>query len=155
MLITERLWAWCRYACFYITRTCFNYVNPIMLKDASLGIDLTAIGFISSLLPIAYAFSKGISGFLGSTTSSRVLLAGGLAATGVACLGFGFGNSPLWFAAFWTVNGLLQVCLPSLGSDHPTASHCCRFCFIVHVRCVSPSSAVVCRAWVRLLAPSC
>jgi sugar phosphate permease len=81
-----------------------------MLKDAALGMDLTAVGFISSLLPIAYAFSKGISGFLGSTTSSRLLLSGGLAATGIACLGFGFGNSVLWFSAFWTLNGLLQVC---------------------------------------------
>lgn len=98
-----------RYACFYVTRTCFNYVNPLMLKDAALGVDLTAVGFISSLLPIAYAFSKGISGFLGSTMSPRLLLSGGLAATGLTCLGFGFGQGVTWFAAFWTLNGLLQV----------------------------------------------
>lgn len=92
-----------------MTRTCFNYVNPLMLKDAALGVDLTAVGFISSLLPIAYAFSKGISGFLGSTMSPRLLLSGGLAATGLTCLGFGFGQGVTWFAAFWTLNGLLQV----------------------------------------------
>jgi sugar phosphate permease len=99
----------CRYACFYITRTCFNYVNPVMLKDAGIGVDLTVVGFISSLLPIAYAFSKGISGFLGSTMSPRLLLSMGLASTGLACAAFGFGNSVPWFATFWSLNGLLQV----------------------------------------------
>jgi sugar phosphate permease len=99
----------CSYACFYVTRTCFNYVNPIMLKDESINLTLTAVGTISSLLPIAYAFSKGLSGFLGSALSPRLLLATGLSATGLCCLAFGFGSSALWFMAFWTLNGLLQV----------------------------------------------
>jgi sugar phosphate permease len=89
-----------------------------MLNDAALGMDLTAVGFISSLLPIAYAFSKGISGFLGSTTSPRLLLSGGLAATGIAVLGFGCGNGVVWFALFWTLNGLLQVSTPPPLQPH-------------------------------------
>ena len=80
-----------------------------MLKDASLGLDLALVGVLTSFLPIAYAFSKGISGILGSTTSPRKLLSFGLAATGLACLAFGFGNSYIWFAAFCSINGLLQV----------------------------------------------
>ena len=96
-----------------------------MLKDASLGIDLTTIGFVSSLLPIAYAFSKGISGFLGSTTSPRLLLSGGLAATGVACLAFGAGNTALWFSAFWTINGLLQVRRAHIDHPHTRAAAQC------------------------------
>ena len=99
----------CRYACFYVTRTCFNYVNPMMLKDSAIGLDLTAVGTISSLLPIAYAFSKGLSGFLGSALSPRLLLSVGLSATGLCCFAFGFGNSVTWFSAFWILNGLLQV----------------------------------------------
>lgn len=99
----------CRYASFYVTRNCLNFVNPIMLKDPALGLNLTMIGGITSLLPIAYAFSKGISGFLGSTMSPRLLLSLGLASTGVACLAFGAGSAPLWFATFWAMNGLLQV----------------------------------------------
>lgn len=98
-----------RYACFYVTRNCLNFVNPMMLKDASLGLDLTIVGGITSLLPVAYAFSKGFSGLLGSTLSPRLLLAGGLGATGIACAAFGFGSSPTWFAVFWAMNGLLQV----------------------------------------------
>jgi sugar phosphate permease len=86
-----------------------NFVNPLMLKDPTLGVNLTMIGGITSLLPVAYAFSKGISGFLGSTMSPRLLLSFGLASTGLACLGFGIGSAPLWFAVFWALNGLLQV----------------------------------------------
>ena len=85
-------------------------MNPVMLKDPTLGLNLTLIGGITSLLPIAYAFSKGISGFLGSTMSPRLLLSFGLASTGLACLAFGAGSAPLWFAVFWAMNGLLQVC---------------------------------------------
>lgn len=99
---------WVGYASFYITRNALNFVNPIMLQDASLGLDLTMVGSLTSLLPIAYAFSKGLSGVLGSTTSPRVLLAAGLASTAAACLAFGAGSSYLWFAIFWTANGLLQ-----------------------------------------------
>jgi hypothetical protein len=80
-----------------------------MLKDPSLGLNLTIIGGITSLLPVAYAFSKGISGFLGSTMSPRLLLSFGLASTGFACLAFGMGSHPTWFAFFWAINGLLQV----------------------------------------------
>lgn len=99
----------CRYASFYVTRNCLNFVNPLMLKDPSLGLNLTIIGGITSLLPVAYAFSKGISGFLGSTMSPRLLLSVGLASTGVACAAFGLGSHPTWFAIFWAMNGLLQV----------------------------------------------
>lgn len=81
-----------------------------MLKDSAIGLDLTAVGTISSLLPIAYAFSKGLSGFLGSALSPRLLLSVGLSATGMCCFAFGFGNSVTWFSAFWILNGLLQVC---------------------------------------------
>ena len=81
----------------------------MMLQDKAIALNLTQVGTISSLLPIAYAFSKGLSGFLGSTLSPRLLLSTGLASTGLCCLAFGFGNGVTWFAAFWLLNGLLQV----------------------------------------------
>jgi MFS transporter, OPA family, sugar phosphate sensor protein UhpC len=93
----------------------------MMLKDASLGLNLTIIGGITSLLPVAYAFSKGISGFLGSTMSPRMLMSFGLGSTGLACLAFGMGSHAAWFAAFWAINGLLQVCSPRLNRPSSSA----------------------------------
>ncbi len=54
-------------------------------------------------------FSKFISGVLGARASPRVILGGGLMATAVVNIGFGFGASYVWFLCFWALNGLLQV----------------------------------------------
>ncbi len=54
-------------------------------------------------------FSKFISGVLGARASPRVILGGGLIATAVVNIGFGFGASYVWFLCFWALNGLLQV----------------------------------------------
>lgn len=55
-----------------------------------------------------YGMSKFVSGVLGSRTSPRLLLAGGLAATAAMNLAFGFSTSMAWFAVFWSINGMLQ-----------------------------------------------
>ena len=57
-------------------------------------------------------FSKFISGVLGARASPRVILGGGLMATAVVNIGFGFGASYVWFLCFWALNGLLQVTHP-------------------------------------------
>ena len=54
-------------------------------------------------------FSKFISGVLGARASPRVILGGGLMATAVVNIGFGFGASYVWFLCFWALNGLLQA----------------------------------------------
>ena len=47
-----------------------------MLKDPALGMDLAKIGGLTSILPVAYGFSKFLSGVLGARTSPVMLLAG-------------------------------------------------------------------------------
>ncbi len=54
-------------------------------------------------------FSKGASGVLGGRTSPTLLLAAGLAATGLCNIGIGASSVFYAFCAFWTLNGLLQV----------------------------------------------
>jgi hypothetical protein len=66
----------CRYAGFYITRSSLAYVAPVMIEDKALGLDLKAIGGLTSVLPIAYGFSKFLSGVVGANTSATFLLAG-------------------------------------------------------------------------------
>lgn len=96
------------YAAYYVTRNSLTYTAPFMLNDAVLGLTLTQIGGLTSILPIAYGFSKFLSGVLGARASPRVILAGGLMATAVVNVGFGFGASYVWFMCFWALNGVLQ-----------------------------------------------
>ena len=48
------------------------------------------IGAMTSVFPIAYGFSKFLSGVLGAKTSPAVLLGGGLMATAIVNILFGF-----------------------------------------------------------------
>ena len=66
-------------------------------------------------------FSKFISGVLGARASPRVILGGGLMATAVVNIGFGFGASYVWFLCFWALNGLLQANPLSPQPPHATA----------------------------------
>ena len=75
------------------------------------------VGSLTSLFPIAYGFSKFVSGVLGARTSPRVMLAGGLMATAAVNIAFGAGNSLPWFLTFWAINGILQVQLFFLGAN--------------------------------------
>ena len=63
---------------------------------------------MTSIFPIAYGFSKFVSGVLGSRTSATMLLAGGLMATAVLNIAFGFSTSLIWFCSLWAMNGMLQ-----------------------------------------------
>ncbi|KAK9824039.1 hypothetical protein WJX72_007208 [[Myrmecia] bisecta] len=99
---------WTGYACFYLTRNSLTYVAPTMLHDAALGLNMTQIGGLTSILPLAYGMSKFVSGVLGSRTSPRVLLAGGLIATALVNIAFGTGSAYIWFCTFWAANGILQ-----------------------------------------------
>lgn len=72
-------------------------------------VSASQVGSLTSLFPIAYGFSKFVSGVLGARTSPRVMLAGGLIATAAVNIAFGAGNSLPWFLTFWAINGILQV----------------------------------------------
>ena len=64
---------------------------------------------MTSIFPIAYGFSKFLSGVLGARSSPRIMLASGLMATAIINVMFGFGKSMTWFCFFWALNGILQV----------------------------------------------
>lgn len=92
-----------------------------MTADPALKMDITQVGTMTSIFPIAYGFSKFLSGVLGARTSPRNLLAGGLMATAVVNILFGFGSSMVWFCSFWALNGILQVSLSSADAPHSCA----------------------------------
>ena len=96
------------YATYYFTRMSFTYVSPLIKADASLGIDMNALGTITSVFPLCYAFSKFAGGVLGDATNARYIHAAGLVITGSINIAFGFGSTLSWFTACWALNGLFQ-----------------------------------------------
>lgn len=96
------------YSSYYLTRNSLTYTAPAMVADPTLGMDITMIGAMTSVFPIAYGMSKFISGVLGAKFSPTVLLAGGLMSTAIINIAFGFGTSMAWFVFFWGLNGTLQ-----------------------------------------------
>lgn len=114
------------YACFYLTRNSLTYTAPALVQDASLGIGMAEVGAMTSIFPIAYGTSKFISGVLGSRTSPRALLAGGLAVTAALNVGFGVSSLLPVFCVLWALNGMLQgvgapCCARILTSWYATA----------------------------------
>ena len=89
-------------------RSSIYYTAPAMVATPSLGLDITAIGVISSVFPLAYGCSKFVSGVVGDVLSPRAMLASGLALTACVNLAFGCGSSLGWFVALWGFNGILQ-----------------------------------------------
>ncbi|GIL82636.1 hypothetical protein Vretimale_8235 [Volvox reticuliferus] len=96
------------YSSYYLTRNSLTYTAPVMVADPVLHMDITQIGAMTSIFPIAYGMSKFVSGVLGAKFSPSVLLAGGLMATAAVNIAFGFGTSLAWFCFFWALNGTLQ-----------------------------------------------
>ena len=93
---------------------------PAQLPGASNGCSYrTQVGSLTSLFPIAYGFSKFVSGVLGARTSPTLMLSGGLMATAAVNLLFGAGNAMPWFMTFWAINGILQA----RGRLHPAPEH--------------------------------
>lgn len=48
----------CRYSSYYLTRNSLTYTAPVMVADPTLGMDITMIGAMTSVFPIAYGMSK-------------------------------------------------------------------------------------------------
>lgn len=90
---------------------CFKsltYTAPVMVASKELGLDVSSIGAMTSIFPIAYGMSKFVSGVLGSMMSASRLLGLGLICTGLINVCFGFGSSLAWFCTLWAMNGILQ-----------------------------------------------
>ncbi|XRB19043.1 MFS domain-containing protein [Pseudoscourfieldia marina] len=99
------------YSCYYLTRNSMTYTAPVLIASdtgKALGLDITSIGALTSIFPIAYGMSKFVSGVVGAKFPPRVMLAGGLALTGVFNILFGYSTSMAYYLIFWTANGVLQ-----------------------------------------------
>jgi sugar phosphate permease len=51
-----------RYTTFYLTRGSLTYSAPAMVADPDLGFNLTHIGTMTSIFPMAYGVSKFAAG---------------------------------------------------------------------------------------------
>ena len=78
------------------------------VADPTLGLDITAVGVVTSIFPLCYGMSKFISGTLSDVLSPRVMLGGGLLATGIVNCAFGASSNLTLFCLFWAMNGILQ-----------------------------------------------
>ena len=96
------------YSAYYVVRNSIYYVTPAMVATPTLGIDLTAVGVISSIFPLTYGLSKLVSGVVGDVLSPRTMLASGLALTAAIAFAFGQGSSLPWFVTLWALNGIVQ-----------------------------------------------
>lgn len=94
------------YALYYFTRKSFTFVMPALIND--LGFDKTGIGFLGSVMSIAYGVSKFTSGVLADRSNPRYFIAIGLMLTGVFNLFFGMSSTLFFFALFWGLNGWFQ-----------------------------------------------
>jgi OPA family sugar phosphate sensor protein UhpC-like MFS transporter len=72
-------------------------------------VTITEVGAMTSAFPLAYGISKFVGGVLGAKFSSRWMLGGGLLATALINVAFGFSGSAAAFTALWFLNGSLQV----------------------------------------------
>lgn len=94
------------YSLFYFTRKSFIFAMPALITD--LGLDKGDLGFLASLLAVAYGISKFLSGILSDKSTLRYFMGIGLILTGVFNICFGFSSSVLFFAIFLTLNGFFQ-----------------------------------------------
>lgn len=80
------------YSAYYLVRNSIYYTAPAMVASAELGLDITAIGVITSVFPLTYGCSKFVSGVVGDVLSPRAMLATGLALTACVNILFGLGS---------------------------------------------------------------
>ena len=96
------------YSAYYLVRNSIYYTAPAMVASPALGLDITAIGVITSVFPLTYGCSKFVSGVVGDVLSPSIMLTTGLALTACVNVLFGCGSTLGWFATLWALNGILQ-----------------------------------------------
>lgn len=94
------------YIFYYFTRKSFTFAMPVLMQD--LGLQISDLGILSSILSITYGLSKFLSGVLADRSNPRFFMAIGLILTGVLNILFGMSSSILFFAIFWGLNGWFQ-----------------------------------------------
>lgn len=94
------------YVFYYFTRKSFTFAMPVLMQD--LGLQISDLGILGSILSITYGLSKFLSGMLSDRSNPRFFMATGLILTGVFNICFGLTSSLLMFAIFWGLNGVFQ-----------------------------------------------
>jgi len=94
------------YALYYFSRKSLACVAPTLIAEASFTKE--HIGFLGSLLSLAYGGSKFISGVMGDRSNPRYFMAIGLMITGFLNVFFGLTESIVWLSLFWALNGWFQ-----------------------------------------------
>src|SRR3990170_8816744 len=69
------------YIFYYFTRKSFTFAMPVLMQD--LGLQISDLGILSSILSITYGMSKFLSGVLTDRSNPRFFMATGLILTGV------------------------------------------------------------------------
>ncbi len=94
------------YVFYYFTRKSFTFAMPALMQD--LGLQISDLGILSSILSITYGMSKFLSGLLADRSNPRYFMATGLILTGVFNIFFGMSSSIFFFVLFWGLNGWFQ-----------------------------------------------
>jgi MFS transporter, OPA family, sugar phosphate sensor protein UhpC len=94
------------YFFYYFTRKSFTFAMPALMQD--LGLQISDLGILSSILAITYGASKFFSGIMVDRSNPRYVMAIGLILTGICNILFGMSSSILFFALFWGLNGWFQ-----------------------------------------------
>jgi sugar phosphate permease len=110
----QNIWRWkvitatyFGYAGYYLTRKVFT-ISKTSLSD-SFGVGLDSIAHIWTVYLVAYMLGMFINSFIGRKWGPRLLLLGGLGASIVINIIFGFTNSYSTFMVFMFFNGLVQA----------------------------------------------
>lgn len=94
------------YIFYYFTRKSFTFAMPALMQD--LGLQISDLGILGSILSISYGVSKFLSGMLADRSNPRFFMAIGLILTGIFNIFFGMSSSIFFFALFWGLNGWFQ-----------------------------------------------
>lgn len=94
------------YVFYYFTRKSFTFAMPALMQD--LGLELSDLGILSSILSLSYGLSKFLSGLIADRSNPQFFMSIGLILTGVFNILFGMSSSVFFFAIFWALNGWFQ-----------------------------------------------
>jgi MFS transporter, OPA family, sugar phosphate sensor protein UhpC len=94
------------YVFFYFTRKSLTFAMPAMMQE--LGLSLSDLGILGSVLSITYGSSKFFSGVMADRSNPRFFMAIGLMLTGVCNILLGFSSTISLFILFWGLNGWFQ-----------------------------------------------
>ncbi len=94
------------YVFYYFTRKSLTFAMPVLMQD--LGLQISDLGILSSVLSITYGMSKFLSGMLSDKSNPRFFMGIGLILTGFFNICFGMTSSIFFFAIFWGLNGIFQ-----------------------------------------------